>query len=65
VRRLDKREKNMRETIDRAIEIKKLNNLPFVTIWKTEELFGFNFDKQEIGYKTKEYDVEREVIGVY
>jgi hypothetical protein len=57
--------KDLKETIERAKEIKKINNLPFVTIWKTGELFGFNFEKQSIGYSTKNYGVKRIVIGVY
>lgn len=56
---------NLQETIKRAIEIKNLNNLPFVTVWKTGELFGFNFDKQNVGYETKEFGVKRKVICVY
>ena len=57
--------KDLKETIERAIEIKKLNNLSFVTIWKTGELFGFNFEKQYIGFSTKDYGIDRTVIGVY
>ncbi len=55
----------IQETINRAVEIKKLNNLPFVTIWKTGRLFGFNFDQRDVGYETKEDGVKRTVVGVY
>jgi len=57
--------RDIEETIKRAVEIKKLNHLPFVTIWKTGKLFGFNFEKQAVGYSTKEYGVTRTVVGVY
>lgn len=57
--------KDLNEIIKSAIQIKKLNGFEFVTIWKTGQLFGFNFDKKEIGFKTKEFGVTREVIGVY
>jgi hypothetical protein len=56
---------NLKDTIAQAIEIKELNNLPFVTIWKTGELYGFNFDKKPIGYSTEEFGVKRTVIGIY
>ena len=56
---------DLQETIKRAIEIKELNNLSFVTIWKTGESFGFNFDKKPIGFIHKDYGITREVIGVY
>ncbi len=61
----DYRMQHINDTITRAIEIKKLNNLSFVTIWKTGKSFGFNFDKKPMGYKTKEYGVVREVVGIY
>jgi len=56
---------DLEKTIKTAIEIKKLNNLDFVTIWKTGELYGFSFDNRPIGYETTEYTVKRKVIGVY
>lgn len=56
---------DLNECIAKAIEIKNLNNLPFVTIWKTGKLFGFNFDNKQKGYETKEFGVKRTVIGVY
>lgn len=56
---------NLQETIKRGIEIKELNNLPFVTIWKTGKLFGFNFDRKPIGYESKEFGVTRTVVGVF
>ena len=56
---------DLKETIARAVEIKNLNALPFVTIWKTGKLFGFNFDEKPIGYETKEYGINRVVVGVY
>lgn len=57
--------KNLNETITRAIQIKELNNINFVTIWKTGKLFGFNFDKKPVGFETNEYGVKRTVVGVY
>jgi|GEM_PF-1960976 len=55
----------LQETIKHAIEIKELNNLDFVTVWKTGDSYGFNFDRQPVGYSTKEHDIKRTVIGVY
>ena len=57
--------KDLKETIDRAVTIKELNNLPFVTVWKTGKLYGFNFDKKPIGFEIKENRIKRKVIGVY
>ncbi len=56
---------DLKEVIRSAIQIKKLNNLSFVTIWKTGELFGFNFEKQPIGYEICKFKVKRTVVGVY
>lgn len=56
--------KDLKETINRALEIKAINNLSFVTIWKTGELFGFNFDKKPVGYESKEFSLVRKVIAV-
>lgn len=56
---------DLKETIKRGIEVKDLNNLSFVTVWKTGKLFGFNFDNKPIGYETKEFGVKRKVVGVY
>jgi len=56
---------DLHEVIDRALKIKELNNLPFVTIWKTGRLFGFNFDHKPKGFVTNDYGVKRVVIGVY
>lgn len=56
---------NLQETIKRGIEIKELNNLPFVTVWETGKLFGFNFDRKPIGYESKEFGVTRTVVGVF
>lgn len=57
--------KELKEVIKKAIEIKKINNIGFVTIWKTGDLFGFNFDIKPVGYEYKEYGVKRTVVGVY
>lgn len=56
---------NLQETINQALEIKKLNNKNFVTVWKTGKLYGFNFDNKPVGYVTKEFGVKRTVVGVY
>lgn len=57
--------KCLEEAIKRGIEIKEINNLPFVTIWKTGKLYGFNFDNKPIGYETKQFGVTRKVVGVF
>lgn len=55
----------LNETIKEGIKIKKFHNLSFVTIWKVGRGFSFNFDKQEVGFSTKEFGVKRTVVGVY
>lgn len=57
--------KDLSETIQRAVEVKELNNLSFVTVWKTGKLFGFNFDKKPVGYESVEFGVKRIVVGVF
>jgi hypothetical protein len=56
---------DLKETISRAIDIKNKNNLPFVTVWKTGKLYGFNFDLKPMGYETCIGGIKRKVIGVY
>lgn len=54
------------EVINQAIKIKKLNKLNFVTIWRTnDKVYGFNFDKKEIGHVEYSHGDKREVVGVY
>lgn len=53
------------QTIEKAIEVKNANRMDFVTIWKTGKSFGFNFEKQPVGYTVKEYGVTRKVVGIY
>lgn len=55
---------NLQEVKIEALKVKKSNNMDFVTIWKTGKLFGFNFDKKEIGFFVKEFGVKRTVVSV-
>jgi hypothetical protein len=52
------------ETIADAQKVMIANNLTFATIWKTGKSYGFNFDKQAVGYSVKEYGVKRTVVSV-
>ena len=50
------------EAIRDAEKVMKANGLTFATIWKTGELYGFNFDDKPVGYTYKENTVKRTVI---
>jgi hypothetical protein len=52
------------EAIADAKKVMKANNLTFATIWKTGKSYGFNFDKKEVGFTTKEYGVRRTVVAI-
>lgn len=54
----------MNETIKDAKKIMTANNLPFATIWKTGKLYGFNFEKKEVGFIENQYGVKREVVSI-
>jgi len=54
----------LNEAITDAKKIMIANNLTFATIWKTGKSYGFNFEKQIIGFTTKEYGVKRTVITI-
>ncbi len=54
----------LNETIAEAQKVMIANNLTFATIWKTGKSYGFNFDKQSVGYSVKEYGVKRTVVSV-
>jgi hypothetical protein len=54
----------LNETIADAQKVMIANNLTFATIWKTGKSYGFNFDKQAVGYSVKEYGVKRTVVSV-
>lgn len=54
----------LQEAIADAKKFKASNSMEFATVWKTGKLFGFNFDKKEVGYTTKEFGVKRTVIAV-
>jgi len=54
----------LNEAITDAKKIMIANNLTFATIWKTGKSYGFNFEKQKIGFTTKEYGVKRTVIAI-
>jgi membrane carboxypeptidase/penicillin-binding protein PbpC len=54
----------LNEAITEAKKVMAANNLTFATIWKTGKSYGFNFDKQTVGFTTKEYGVKRTVVSV-
>jgi hypothetical protein len=54
----------LNEAIADAQKVMIANNLTFATIWKTGKSYGFNFDKQAVGYSVKEYGVKRTVVSV-
>lgn len=54
----------LNEAITDAKKVIVANNLTFATIWKTGKSYGFNFEKQELGFTTKEYGVKRTVVEV-
>lgn len=51
------------EAIADAKKVMAANNLTFATIWKSGKSYGFNFEKQELGFTTKEYGVKRTVVA--
>lgn len=55
--------KDLNEAIAEAKKVMAANNLPFATIWKTGKSYGFSFEKQELGFTTKEYGVKRTVVA--
>jgi cell division septum initiation protein DivIVA len=55
---------SLSEAISDAKKVMKANKLPFATIWKTGESYGFNFEKREVGYETNQYGVKRIVVAV-
>lgn len=54
----------LNEAITGAKKVMTANNLPFATIWKTGKSYGFNFEKQSVGFSIKEYGVKRTVVQV-
>ncbi|MCA6445449.1 MAG: hypothetical protein IM600_18625 [Bacteroidetes bacterium] len=54
----------LNEAITDAKKIMIANNLTFATIWKTGKSYGFNFEKKEIGFSSKEYGVKRKVVAI-
>ena len=56
---------NLQETIEKAKKVMLATNMPFVTVWKTGKLYGFNFEKYPVGYSVKEYGVKRTVVAVF
>ena len=54
----------LNEAIADAKKVMEANNLTFATIWKTGKSYGFNFDKKEVGFISKEYGVTRKVVEV-
>ena len=54
----------LNEAITEAKKVIAANNLTFATIWKTGKSYGFNFEKKELGFTTKEYGVKRTVVEV-
>lgn len=55
---------DLQETINSATKKMKSAGLDFVTIWRTGNSYGFNFDRKEIGYTETEYGVTRTVVDV-
>jgi hypothetical protein len=53
----------LNEAITDAKKVMTANNLTFATIWKTGKSYGFNFEKQAVGFTTKEYGVKRTVVA--
>jgi len=53
----------LNESITDAKKIMTANNLPFATIWKTGKSYGFNFEKQAIGFTTTQCGVKRTVVA--
>ena len=56
--------KTLIETIADAKRVMTANNLTFATIWKTGKSYGFNFEKQEVGFITKEYGIKRTAVAI-
>lgn len=54
----------LNEAITDAKKIMTLHNLTFATIWKTGKSYGFNFEKKEIGFSSKEYGIKRIVVDI-
>ena len=54
----------LNEAIADAKKVMEANNLTFATIWKTGKSYGFNFEKQVVGFTTKEYGVKRTVVAI-
>ena len=54
----------LNEAITEAKKVMEANNLKFATIWKTGKSYGFNFEKQTLGFNTKEYGVKRTVVAI-
>ena len=52
------------EAIAGAKKVMTANNLTFATIWKASKSYGFNFEKQVVGFTTKEYGVKRTVVAI-
>ncbi len=55
---------NLNETIIKAKKVMMANNMPFVTIWKTNKSYGFNFENKQKGFSFKEYGVKRTVVDI-
>jgi len=53
----------LNEAITDAKKVMVANNLTFATIWKTGKSYGFNFEKQVVGFTIKEYGVKRTVVA--
>jgi hypothetical protein len=54
----------METTIIDARKIMKKHNLPFATIWKIGESYGFNFENKPIGHIEKQDGIEMTVINI-
>jgi hypothetical protein len=57
--------KTIEETIEAAKKVMAAHNLPFATIWKTNNKhYGFNFKEHEVGFIYKEYGVKSVVVHI-
>jgi hypothetical protein len=52
------------QAITDAKKVMNANNLTTATIWKTGKSYGFNFEKQLIGFTQNEYGIKRTVVEI-
>lgn len=47
-----------------AIKIMRAYKIPYATIWKTGNMYGFNFDNKPVGFTIVDCGVKREVVEI-